>query len=65
MDNIKMSMLVTRHIRLIENLYEVFEKFDQSKLHLEFVKKIKTEYDTLIDNYGAEIRSLQELLEVR
>jgi NTE family protein len=62
MDNIKMSKLVTRHIQLIESLYEVFEKFDQSKLDPEFVKKIKTEYDTLIDNYGAEIRSVTRVI---
>ncbi|HEX6028218.1 MAG TPA: patatin-like phospholipase family protein [Nitrososphaeraceae archaeon] len=62
MDNIKMSKLVTRHIQLIESLYEVFEKFDQSKLDPEFVKKIKTEYDTLIDNYGAEIRSVTRII---
>ena len=62
MDNIKMSKLVTRHIHLIENLYEVFEKFDQSKLDPEVVKKIKTEYSTLIDNYGAEIRSVTRVI---
>ena len=62
MDNIKMSKLITRHIHLIENLYEVFEKFDQSKLDPEFVKKIKTEYNTLIDNYGAEIRSVTRVI---
>jgi NTE family protein len=62
MDNIKMSKLVTRHIHLIESLYEVFEKFDQSKLDPEVVKKIKTEYNTLIDNYGAEIRSVTRVI---
>ena len=62
MDNIKMSKLVTRRIHLIESLYEVFEKFDQSKLDPEVVKKIKTEYDTLIDNYGAEIRSVTRVI---
>ena len=35
MDNIKMSRLITRHIQLIERLYEVFEKLvDQSSLTL-------------------------------
>jgi NTE family protein len=62
MDNIKMSKLITRHIQLIESLYEVFEKFDQSKLDPEVVKKIKTEYNTLIDNYGAEIRSVTRVI---
>ena len=62
MDNIKMSKLITRHIQLIESLYEVFDKFDQSKLDPEVVKKIKTEYNTLIDNYGAEIRSVTRVI---
>ncbi|HKG42489.1 MAG TPA: patatin-like phospholipase family protein, partial [Nitrososphaeraceae archaeon] len=62
MDNIKMSKLITRHIHLIESLYEVFEKFDQSKLDPEVVKKIKAEYNTLIDNYGAEIRSVTRVI---
>jgi NTE family protein len=62
MDNIKMSKLITRHIQLIESLYEIFEKFDQSKLDPEVVKKIKTEYNTLIDNYGAEIRSVTRVI---
>jgi NTE family protein len=62
MDNIKMSKLITRHIQLIESLYEVFEKFDQSKLDPEVVKKIKTEYNTLIDSYGAEIRSVTRVI---
>jgi NTE family protein len=62
MDNIKMSKLITRHIQLIESLYEIFEKFDQSKLDPLVVKKIKTEYNTLIDNYGAEIRSVTRVI---
>jgi NTE family protein len=62
MDNIKMSKLITRHIQLIEGLYEIFEKFDQSKLDSLVVKKIKTEYNTLIDNYGAEIRSVTRVI---
>jgi NTE family protein len=62
MDNIKMSKLITRHIQLIESLYEIFEKFDQSKLDPEVVKRIKTEYNTLIDNYGAEIRSVTRVI---
>jgi NTE family protein len=62
MDNIKMSKLITRHIQLIESLYEIFEKFDQSKLDSLVVKKIKTEYNTLIDNYGAEIRSVTRVI---
>jgi NTE family protein len=63
MDNIKMSRLITRHIQLIERLYEVFEKLvDQSKLEPEEIKMIKSEYNTLIDNYGAEIKSVTRII---
>jgi NTE family protein len=63
MDNIKMSRLITRHIQLVERLYEVFEKLvDQSKLDPEEIKMIKSEYNTLIDNYGAEIKSVTRII---
>ena len=61
MDNIKMSKLITRQIDLIERLYEIFDKSDQSKLDSEEVKKIKTEYNALIDNYGAQIKSVTRI----
>src|SRR5215218_5315931 len=63
MDNIKMSRLVTRQIQLIERLYEVFDKFvDQSKLDSKEVEKIKKEYNMLIKNYGAEIKSVTRIV---
>ena len=63
MDNIKMSRLITRHIQLIERLYEVFEKLiDQSKLDPEEIKMIKNEYNILIENYGAEIKSVTRII---
>jgi NTE family protein len=62
MDNMKMSKLITRQIQLIERLYEVFDKSDQSKLDPEEIKMIKSEYNTLIDNYGAEIKSITRII---
>jgi NTE family protein len=63
MDNIKMSRLITRHIQLIERLYEIFEKLiDQSKLDPEEIKMIKNEYNILIENYGAEIKSVTRII---
>lgn len=61
MENIKMSRLITRQIQLIEQLYEAFEKFvDHSNLDPKDVEKIKEEYNTLIENYGAVIKSVTE-----
>jgi NTE family protein len=62
MDNIKMSKLITRQIQLIERLYEVFDKSDQSKIDPEEIKLIKSEYNTLINNYGAEIKSVTRII---
>jgi NTE family protein len=56
-----MSKLITRQIDLIERLYEIFDKSDQSKLDSEEVKKIRTEYNALIDNYGAQIKSVTRI----
>jgi NTE family protein len=63
MDNIKMSRLITRQIQLTERLYEVFDKFvDQSKLDPREVEIIKEEYNTLIENYGAVIKSVTRIV---
>ena len=63
MENIKMSKLITRQIQLIERLYEVFDRLvDQSKLDAKEVEKIKSEYNTLIGNYGAVIKSVTRIV---
>jgi len=63
MENIKMSKLITRQIQLIERLYEVFDKLvDKSKLDNKEVEKIKSEYNTLIGNYGAVIKSVTRIV---
>jgi len=59
MYNIQLSKLVTRHINLIEKLYDAFEKYtDKTKIDIEELNKIKEEYNNLIENYGAEIKSV-------
>ena len=63
MENIKMSKLITRQIQLIERIYEVFDKLvDKSKLDDKEVEKIKSEYNTLIGNYGAVIKSVTRIV---
>ena len=63
MYNIQMSKLITRHIQLIEKLYDVFENFtDKSKIDAGEVKKIDEEYNNLIEKYGAEIRSVTRII---
>ncbi|HET7642721.1 MAG TPA: hypothetical protein VFK40_04375, partial [Nitrososphaeraceae archaeon] len=56
------SKLITRHINLIEKLYDKFEKYtDKTKIEVEELKKIKEEYTNLIENYGAEIKSVTRI----
>ena len=63
MYNIHISKLITRNIDLIEKLYDVFENFtDKSKINSEELKKIKDEYNNLIENYGAEIKSVTRII---
>lgn len=62
MYNIQLSKLITRHINLIERLYDIFEKYtDRIKIEAEESKKIKEEYKNLIENYGAEIKSVTRI----
>src|ERR687886_370202 len=59
MDNIKMSRLITRHIQLIETLYDIVEKkVDLFQVDPQELEKIKSEYNILINNYGAQIKSV-------
>jgi NTE family protein len=61
--NIKISKLLTRHIRLIENLYDVFENLsDKSQIDHNKIKSIEKEYKTLVENYGAEIKSITRII---
>ena len=63
MDNIKMSRLITRHIQLIESLYDIVEKkVDPTEIHRHQLEKIKSEYNTLINNYGAQIKSVTRII---
>lgn len=60
--SIRMSKFITRQIRLIENLYEVFESADHSKFDHEKINSIKEEYTKLVDHYGAEILSVNRIV---
>jgi NTE family protein len=58
---IRLSKIITRQIQLIEELYEVFESTDKSKIDSEKSQRIKKEYDKLIHNHGAEILSINRI----
>jgi NTE family protein len=63
---IKMSRLITRQIKLIEELYDVFENArENTKLHSDKVSFIEKEYNDLINTYGAEILSINRIIKDR
>jgi NTE family protein len=63
MDNIKLSRLITRHIQLIEHLYDIVEKkVDLSQLDPQELEKVKSEYNILVNNYGAQIKSVTRIV---
>lgn len=62
-DNIKMSRLITRQIQLIERLYDIVQKkVDPIGIDRHQLEKIKSEYNTLINNYGAQIKSVTRIV---
>ena len=62
-ESIKMARLVTRHIKLIEKLYEIFERqVDHSMLSKHEKNNIQSEYKDLIEKYGAEIKSVTRII---
>jgi NTE family protein len=62
-DNIKMSRLITRHIQLIESLYDIVQnKVHPAEIDRHQLEKIKSEYNTLINNYGAQIKSVTRIV---
>jgi NTE family protein len=63
MDTIKMSRLITRHIRLIETLYDIVQsKVNLTEIDNRQLAVIKSEYNTLINNYGAQINSVTRII---
>ena len=62
-ESIKYAKLVTRHIKLIEKLYDFFEQqVDHPNLSKKEINDIQNEYKNLIENYGAEIRSVTRII---
>ncbi len=57
--NIKMSKVITKYLRYIDELYQIIEKFtDTSKLEKKQLKKIKSKYKKYKQEHGAEIKDI-------
>ena len=57
----KMSKLITRHINLIETLYDVFKEHDHSKIDKDIINYIEKEHKILVEKYGAKILNIKRI----
>jgi hypothetical protein len=46
---------LTKHINLIETLYNIFKEYDHSKLDKDVIKYIEKEHKILVEKFGAKI----------
>jgi NTE family protein len=60
--SIRMSRFITRQIKLIEDLYDIFETADHSRFESSKIKHIKNEYQKLVHEHGAEILSVARIV---
>ena len=57
----KMSRLITKHINLIEILYNVFKEHDHSKLNKDIINYIEKEHKLLVEKFGAKILNIKRI----
>jgi ABC-type multidrug transport system fused ATPase/permease subunit len=58
---VQMSRLITRHVNLIETLYDIFQESDQSKIDKDKIDYINKEHSTLVEKHGAKILKLHRI----
>ena len=57
----KMSRLITRHVNLIESLYDIFQDSDQSKIDKDKIDYIIKEHSVLVEKHGAKILKVNRI----
>ncbi len=60
----KMSRLITRHVNLIEALYDIVQASDQTKIEKEKIDYINKEHYALVEKYGAKILKLKRITRI-
>jgi NTE family protein len=60
----KMSRLITRHVNLIEALYDVFEESEKSKIDKDKIEFINKEHTSLVQKHGAKILKLNRITRI-
>lgn len=59
--SLRLAKFISRQIRLIEELYDVFESTEHSKFDRQKIKFIKEEYDAVVNKHGAEILDVSRI----
>ena len=57
----KISKLITRHINLIETLYDIFKEYDHSKIDRDIIEYIEKEHKILVEKFGAKILDIKRI----
>ena len=57
----KISKLITRHINLIETLYDIFKEYDHSKIDRDIIEYIEREHKILVEKFGAKILDIKRI----
>jgi len=57
----KISKLITRHINLIETLYDIFKEYDNSKIDKDIIEYIEREHKILVEKFGAKILDIKRI----
>jgi NTE family protein len=56
-----MARLITKHINLIETLYDIFKEHDHSKLDKDLINYIEKEHKILVEKFGAKILKIKRI----
>jgi predicted KAP-like P-loop ATPase len=56
-----MSRLITKHVNLIETLYDIFQDSDQSKIDKDKINYIIKEHSSLVEKHGAKILKINRI----
>ena len=60
----QMSRLITRHVNLIEALYDLFEESEKSKIDKDKIEFITKEHSSLVQKHGAKILKLNRITRI-
>jgi NTE family protein len=62
---LRLAKFITRQIKLIEELYDIFEDMEHSKFNAQKIRFIKEEYNAIVNDHGAEILEVNRIARER